>query len=171
MASKLLSKIRTMLIFFIVALVLSGITAFPLYSELQFAANHGFMNPDTMTGRWLGKVWNAVRATNEQYAMLFYGFDWLAFAHLVIATAFIGPYKDPVRNKWVIQWAMIACVGVIPLALIAGPIRGIPWFHLVIDCLFGVLGLIPLLLIQRWINQLEALGNNINLSRSTPGGD
>lgn len=29
-----------------------------------------------------------------------YGMDWLAFAHLVIAAAFIRPYIDPLRNKF-----------------------------------------------------------------------
>ena len=29
---------------------------------------------------------------------------------------------------------MIACFALIPLALICGPIRGIPWFWRVIDC-------------------------------------
>ena len=52
--------------------------------------------------------------------------DWLAFAHLVIAVAFLSPFIDPVRNKWIIAFGWIACGGVIPLALIAGHIRGIP---------------------------------------------
>jgi hypothetical protein len=39
---------------------------------------------------------------------------------------FIGPYLDPVRNKWVVTFGLIACAGVIPLALIADHIRGIP---------------------------------------------
>jgi hypothetical protein len=55
-----------------------------------------------------------------------YGTDWLAFAHLVIAVAFWGPLRDPVRNIWVIEWGMIACVGIVPLALFAGPVRDIP---------------------------------------------
>jgi hypothetical protein len=33
----------------------------------------------------------------------------IAFAHLAIAIAFIGPYIDPVRNKWVITFGLIAC--------------------------------------------------------------
>ena len=69
--------------------------------------------------------------------------------------AFIGPLKDPVKNVWIIDWAMLACVAIIPLAFIAGPIRHIPMFHILIDCSFGVLGLIPLLICRRWIRQLE----------------
>ena len=50
----------------------------------------------------------------------------LVHDHLVIAVAFIGPWRDPVRNIWVIEFGLIACVMVLPLALIAGPLRGIP---------------------------------------------
>jgi len=80
-----------------------------------------------------------------------------AFAHLVIAVAFIGPYIDPVRNKWVITFGLIACAGVIPLALIAGQIRGIPLPWRLIDCSFGVFGAVPLLICRRSILALEHL--------------
>ncbi|MEP6712755.1 MAG: hypothetical protein ABJA37_10080, partial [Ferruginibacter sp.] len=84
-----------------------------------------------------------------------YGYDWLAFAHLVIAMAFMGPYKDPVKNKWISDWAILACVAIFPLAFIAGPIRHIPVFHILIDCSFEVLALIPLFICRKWIKQLE----------------
>ena len=149
-----LSRIRGMLIFFMIALVVSGATAFPVYAELRWALTGD--NPYQGPGRdWLMQVWQGVSDTQHTYPFLFYGFDWLAFAHLVIAMLFIGPYRDPVRNKWVIDWAMLACISVLPLALIAGSIRGIPWYHIVVDCCFGIFGLIPLSLLRRWIRQLE----------------
>ena len=153
---KILFKIRSMLIFFMLALVVSGATAFPVYSELKWLLGDegAYRGP---AHDWLGQVWKGVRDTQGTYPFLFYGFDWLAFAHLVIALLFIGPYRDPVQNKWVIQWAMLACLGVFPLALIAGPIRGIPWFHILVDCCFGIFGLIPLALLLRWIRQLETV--------------
>jgi hypothetical protein len=97
--------------------------------------------------------WIAFARTSLESAppLLSYGTDWLAFAHLVIAMAFIGPWRDPVRNIWVIQWAMLCCVAVIPLALIAGPIRGIPFWWQCIDMSFGVIGLIPLWIVHRQI--------------------
>jgi hypothetical protein len=49
---------------------------------------------------------------------------------------------------------MIACVLVIPLALIFGPIRGIPFFHRLIDCSFGVVGIIPLWIVRNMIRQM-----------------
>lgn len=84
-----------------------------------------------------------------------YGTDWLAFAHLVIAVAFIGVLRDPIRNIWIIQWGMIACVGVIPLALIAGSIRQIPFGWMLIDMSFGIVGIVPLLIVHRLIRRLE----------------
>ena len=62
----------------------------------------------------------------------------------MLAIVFWGPIKDPVNNIWVIQFGLIACVLVIPLALIAGQVRGIPFGWRLIDCSFGVFGLLPL---------------------------
>lgn len=152
-----------MLIGFIVGLVLSGATAFPLPSELTMLT-HWMGIPDGVSADhysglsfWLIRVRDAVVATDRQYPFLAYGTDWLAFAHLVIAGMFVGPIKDPIRNIWVIQWAIFACVATWPLALIAGPIRGIPFYWQMIDCSFGVVGLVPLIVCYRSIRELETL--------------
>lgn len=150
----LLKKIRLLILFFVIALILSGITAFPVETELHWLLNHPNLVP-TFAEKWLQEVYAALVDTNAKYPMLAYGFDWLAFAHIVIAMAFIGPLKDPVKNKWIIEWAILACLAVIPLAFIAAPIRHIPLFHILIDCSFGVIGLIPLLICRKWIVQLQ----------------
>src|SRR5260370_30606485 len=131
---------------FIAGLVLSGVTAFPHHSELRWLVSclhAGSLQPmaeSTGLLPWIERVYVALSTTNSHYPFLAYGTDWLAFAHVVIAGAFIGPYGDPVRNKWVISFGLVACAGVIPLALIAGSMRGIslPWR--LIDCSFGILG-------------------------------
>jgi len=74
----------------------------------------------------------------------------------MIAIAFRGPWRDPVRNIWVIEWGMICCVGIIPLALIAGPIRDIPFGWTLLDMSFGVLGIVPLIVVRRLIRRLPA---------------
>ena len=79
-------------------------------------------------------------ATYAAYPFIAYGTDWLAFGHLIIALFFIGPMIDPVRNVFVLRAGLWACALVLPLALICGPIRGIPVFWRLIDCSFGVLG-------------------------------
>lgn len=151
---KLIVKIRLLIVFFMIALILSGITAFPVETELRWLLNHPSLLP-TFAEKWLQNVYDALKETNAKYPMLAYGYDWLAFAHIVIAMLFIGLLKDPVKNVWVIDWAMLTCVAIFPLAFIAGPIRHIPIFHILIDCSFGVIGLIPLWICRRWIKQIE----------------
>jgi hypothetical protein len=57
----------------------------------------------------LDEVLIGIRHTSKDYPFLFYGYDWLAFAHFVLAILFIGPLRDPVKNKWVIEFGIIAC--------------------------------------------------------------
>lgn len=147
-------KIKGLIILFIILLVLSGITAFPIESELSFLLKHSSSFPVSLK-HWLSKIYLEVKKTNTDFSHLSYGTDWLAFAHIVIATAFIGPLIDPVKNIWVIQFGMIACIMVFPLALIAGPIRQIPFFWQLIDCSFGVLGVIFLYMTYENIRKLE----------------
>ncbi|MEV7534976.1 hypothetical protein ACIQNV_24415 [Streptomyces hydrogenans] len=158
----LLARIRAWLILFVVCLVLSGATAFPLVTELRWLDSSltGWAAPvgEALPGlaEWIHKVAGGVEKAGAEAPYLLYGTDWLAFAHLVIAVAFYGPYRDPVRNIWVVEFGMIACVGIIPLALICGPIRDIPFWWSVIDMSFGVVGILPLLHVRRLIKRLEA---------------
>jgi hypothetical protein len=127
----------------IIGLALSGITAFPLETELGWLTQQGIAQTGTMH-QWLVTIYNAIKATNQNYPYLSYGTDWLAFAHLVLAFLFVGPLKDPVKNIWVIEFGMVVCGLIIPLAFIAGGIRHIPVFWRLIDCSFGAIGIVPL---------------------------
>jgi hypothetical protein len=152
-----LKQTRHWIIFFMIVLFLSGLTAIPLERELAFLSR--CFSPTNMIGAWIQKVYLAIVDTNKQYPFLAYGYDWLAFAHFVLAILFIGPLKDPVRNKWVIEFGMIACVLIIPFAFIAGHFRGIPVGWRLIDCAFGVIGLIPLSICLSKIIQIEKVIN------------
>ena len=144
-------RYRQSLGLFIAGLVLAGLTAFPIAHELRVAsALLGIEDPSRyadFTGlrRWIGFVDYSIRQTYALFPSAGYGTDWLAFAHLAVAVFAIGPWRDPVRNGWVINCYLLTCVGVIPLALICGSIREIPMFWRLIDCSFGVLGALPLL--------------------------
>lgn len=151
-----LRKIRFVVSGFIALLVLSGLTAFPVHTELNFLKEHFNWFPQFMQP-WLFTVAEAVNTTAGKYPFLIYGYDWLAYAHIVIALFFVGVYRDPVRNAWVLRVGMLACAGVFVLAFSCAGIRGIPIFWTLIDCSFGFFGIIPLLIAQRWINQLEKL--------------
>lgn len=150
---------RAWLVFFIAALAASGITAIPLLWELALLRSFlsaqpwiGGLWPDLVG--WIGLVDGALVETYGRFPFLAYGTDWLAFAHIVIAVAFIGPLRDPVRNIWVVEFGMIACVLVIPVALVFGALRGIPFYWRLIDCSFGVVGIIPLWLVRRDIQRM-----------------
>lgn len=138
-----LKKIRLLIGLFMSGLVLSGITAMPLDTQFHFLDSYVFdiISPDSSPGAWYEKVSWAVHEVNGKYPFLSYGTDWLAFGHFMIAIAFIGPYIDPVRNIWVIQFGIIASLLVFPMAFIAGEIRGIPFFWRIIDCCFGLIAL------------------------------
>lgn len=153
---KLRKQIKNLIILFIVGLVLSGITAFPIETELAFVNDNISSFPDYFQS-WINEVYLAVKSTNENFPYLSYGTDWLAFAHLVIAVAFMGPLKDPLKNIWVIQFGMIACIMVFPLAFIAGAIRGIPLYWQLIDCSFGVFGFTLLFFCNNRILRLEKI--------------
>jgi hypothetical protein len=127
-------------------LILSGLTSIPLEAELDFLVNRlgldeatRVVSEDSMSA-WLVKVRDAIRATNRSHPFMAYGTDWLAFGHFVIAVAFLGTLRDPVRNRWLYRFGMIACVLVAPYALIFGGIRGIPIGWRLIDCSFGLFG-------------------------------
>jgi hypothetical protein len=169
-----LRRIRFWLAIFIAGLVASGITAFPLQTEIGWLAS--ILHTDTLRPiaesthllQWIERVNEGLGSTNARYPFLAYGTDWLAFAHLVLGIAFIGPYIDPVRNKWVITFGLIACAGVLPLALIAGHVRGIPIPWRLIDCSFGVLGSIPLLICSQSIGALETERNRRKAAAELP---
>jgi len=147
-------QIKAWVCFFIIALVISGATAIPAEAELAFALK--LFSANSLIGSFLSSIEEGVSKTQSQYPFLFYGYDWLAFAHFVLAILFIGPLREPVRNKWVIAFGMIACLLIIPFAMIAGYYRGIPIWWRLIDCSFGIIGIIPLIICYKKINALES---------------
>jgi len=60
---------------------------------------------------------------------------------------------------------MIACLLVLPFALVAGPLRGIPVFWTPVDMSFGVVGILPLLLAYQHIRGLESAGSGPSSGR------
>jgi hypothetical protein len=153
----LLRRCRLYILIVIIGLFLSGVTAFPIETELRFLVQH--TGGDSAIATWLTKVYHAVNYTNQSYPYLRYGTDWLAFAHLILAVLFIGPYRNPVRNIWVIEFGVISAIAIFPLAITAGGIRGIPLFWRLIDCSFGVVTLSLLLPCYRMVNKITHLKN------------
>jgi hypothetical protein len=141
---------------FTIGLAASGATAIPLLPEVNWLAHQLPAGENSSAlGEWLLRVRDALAQTESQRPFLFYGTDWLAFGHFVIAIAFVGALRDPVRNRWLFDFGLIACALVIPYALIFGALRGIPFWWRLIDCSFGVFGAVPLWFCRRWAMELE----------------
>lgn len=154
-------RIKLLTWLFIVGLVMSGATAIPLRLEVDRLisvlgfAERGSQPAAPMLMEWLFKVRAALNAAEALHPFLFYGTDWLAFGHFVIALVFVGALRDPVRNRWLFDFGLIACGLVIPYALGFGELRGIPMWWRLIDCSFGVFGFVPLWFCRKWTMELE----------------
>jgi len=158
--SKLLRQVRRLLVVFVVGLIISGVSAFPIQTGLRLIheaiLSHQLSNTFT---QWLETVYLGVEHTYSKYPFIAYGTDWLAFAHIVLAILFAGIIRDPLRNIWVIEFGLIACVAIFPLALIAGPIRGIPFFWQLLDCSFGIAGGAVLWICHRKVKRLSSFAH------------
>ena len=55
------------------------------------------------------------------------------------------------------HFGLIVCALVVPFALVAGAVRGIPLWWRTIDCSFGVIGGVPLLVCRRLIARLGVM--------------
>jgi hypothetical protein len=154
-------RIKWLTCFFIIGLVISGVTAIPLVTELNWLTD--WTNATSLAqsasppawAAWLVKVHRALLDVGATHPFLFYGTDWLAFGHLMIALAYVGVLRDPVRNRWLFAFGMMACALVIPYALVFGGVRGIPIWWRLIDCSFGVIGFVPLWFCWKWSRELE----------------
>jgi hypothetical protein len=155
-----LKRIRLWLTVVVVGLVAAGITAFPLVHETRWLdgvlddRSLPFVARTPWLVHWIDHVTVGIGETGRRYPFMAYGTDWLAYAHLILAILFLGTLRDPARNVWVVQFGLIACAAIVPLALIAGPVRGIPFWWTCIDLSFGVFGAIPLLIAYRYIRRL-----------------
>lgn len=139
------------LLVFIILLLLSGVTAFPIHTEMDFLFKHKQWFPGFLE-QWIEFLNTQISSTPQ---VMFYGTDWLAFAHIVISLFFIPVYFNPVQHRVNVVIGMIACISVFPIAFICGPIRQIPFFHQLIDCAFGVFGFLYLYFIHSKIKSIS----------------
>jgi hypothetical protein len=158
---KTLARVRRWTVFFIAGLVVSGATAIPIPTQL--AAGVRLLGEDLRAGgavpngmaAWLQTLRDGIRATSDQAPFMFYGTDWLAFGHFMIALVFVGAVRDPLRNRWLFQFGMLACAAVPMWAFFFGSVRGIPVWWRVIDAAFGAIGFLPMWACDRWIRRIE----------------
>lgn len=149
-----LTYIRRWSAFFMAALLVSGLTAVPLELGTRWLSRSLEGCGDPWYG-WAAYAAEAVAHVGAGYPRLFHGTDRPAFAQLVIALAIIGPYRDPVRNKWLVGWGPWCCLLVLPLAFLWAPVSDIPILWRCVDASFGLFGAIPLWSVRRRIEHRE----------------
>jgi hypothetical protein len=157
-----LRRVRRWTVFFVAGLLLSGATALPIPTQLELAVRvlgedmgAGGLVPHAVTA-WLQTLRDGIRATEAGAPFMFYGTDWLAFGHFAIAAAFVGAWRDPLRNRWLFTYGMWVCAAVPVWALVCGPVRGIPFWWRCVDASFGIVGFVPMWLCDRSIRAVEA---------------
>jgi hypothetical protein len=160
------TRVRWLIIFFMAGLILSGLSAIPTQWETQvlkelFGSGTWLAGLLPVISAWVDRIHEAVNTSYSQYPFLAYPNDWLAFGHVAIAVAFIGPLRDPLRNIWVIEFGMIACMLVIPWAILFSAARDIPIFWTLIDMSFGILGIIPLWFVRRDILSMRTVSSSL----------
>lgn len=149
-------KIKLAIIIIIAGLILNGITAVPLQTELNMLLSKPDILPEFLRSWWM-YAQKGITETTRHYTFMRYGFDWLAFAHLLIAIAFIGPLKDPVKNEWIITWGMIASALSVLMAIGWERLRGIPFWWSCVDASISIASFAILWLCYRWIRQLKVI--------------
>jgi hypothetical protein len=141
-----------------VGLLLSGVTVWPALAELKAGVDllWGAEHATGVLHSFVLSVIEALEGLQANYPFMLYGYDWLAFAHVVLAILFAGAIRDPVRNKWIVQCGLIMCALVPVLAGICIPLRGLPlrWFW--IDFAFAPCAALPLWMALRDIRRVEA---------------
>ena len=154
MNNKLLKKIKIRTALFMIGLFLSGLTCFPV--ELEVSLGNTLFEAWSITPPpFIQTVTTGITETLANHKFLFYGLDWLGFAHILFAILFYGVYKDPVRNIWVTQFGLMACCAIFPLAFIMGPLRGIPFWWQLVDSSFGIIGLLVMVPVYKMTLKLQ----------------
>ena len=153
---RLRNQIKLVIVITIIGLLLNGFSAVPLRTEMRLLLSGSDSFPQFLQDWWL-YVNQGVLETSDKYNFMRYGFDWLGFAHLLIAIAFIGPLRDPVKNQWVVQWGMIAAALSIAMAFGWERMRNIPVWWSFIDAGISYAAFVLLWICNRWIQQLKMM--------------
>ncbi|MBW8016467.1 MAG: hypothetical protein FVQ82_09785 [Planctomycetes bacterium] len=159
---KTLKKIRIYLVIFFFGILFSLHTVLFVEPETEFF--YQYLGPNTTVGEklpffseWIEDIYISVKVTYTNYPAIAYCMDWLSYACVVFAIFMIGAIKDPVKNIWIIQAYMLACLLAAALPFIAGPFRDIPIFWRCLDGSFGIIGFLVLLTPYKLTKTLQKL--------------
>ena len=166
----LLTRIRLCLALVIAGLLLSGATAFfPIHETkwlLEQLASTAHFGAGTPLSEWLLHLRSALIAALTTAPFLAYETDREGFGLLLFALLFVGPYRDPIRNRGVINFGLLTCAALAAFAFVAGPLRGIPVLWRCVDAALALLCALPLLLCRHYLHLLEHIASSTRLQRS-----
>ncbi len=148
-----------MLAIVVLGLVLSGATIWPMEWELSTLIALLWGDAPATQGSvhaFLVRVLDSWRTVEQDSPFLLYGFDWLAFAHIMLAVLFAMTMRDPVRNIMVLRFGLVCCACVLVLAAVFIPLRGIPYAWMLVDMAFAPACALPLWLGLRDLQRLES---------------
>lgn len=160
--ASLLSRIRLVLAVSIAVLILGSFAAFAapytISVVLSMLSRLEIATPTTSNSLlWLEHIQLQLGRNSRLHPMLHYGVDLVAFVELVFALALIGPLRTPIRNQWIIQVGILACGGLVPVALILGPWQGLPMAWQLVSCVASLCGAAPLMLCRHYIALYECV--------------
>ncbi|MFM7022017.1 MAG: hypothetical protein ACKOXB_03500 [Flavobacteriales bacterium] len=155
-------QIRWLLWFFVVALFLSGLSAFPLvWGSEMLLQTLDFMNIHGQLLSFAKEVRRGVKFNDENFSFMAYGTDWLAFGHIMYALLFYGALRNPFKNKWLIHFGMIACVCIVPASFLMGHFRSIPLLWGIVDSSFGIVGFAVLYMVLKRMKNITDLRRHL----------
>ncbi len=150
-------------------LLLKGVLTFALilqsHAFLSVLARSAHFGAGTPLFDWINHVHLTLAATGGTAPFLAYSTDSLALAYILFGILFLGPYRDPVRNEWIINFGLLGCVGIFLLAVIAGPLRNIPVFWRWINTSFALACALPLLLCRHYLKLLKHIDHTAQRQR------
>ena len=96
-----IGRARAMLAIVSFGLFMSGVTIWPAAWELKVCVEliWGNSEPTGTLHRFIVETIAALEMLGAEYPFLLYGYDWLAFAHIVLAILFAGAIRDPVPQS------------------------------------------------------------------------
>jgi hypothetical protein len=152
-----LQKVKLLILVFIISLVGVGISVFPITTILDVLNPYLSSNyPESTLTHFLLSITNALNYNNQHYPFMLYTLDWLAYAHIMIALVFIGPLREPVKNIWVIEFGILACLLTLPAIFVFGYKSQIPLWWSCIDCSFGLIGALLLIYTKQLVKKLDS---------------
>ncbi|MCB9262838.1 MAG: hypothetical protein H6607_10730 [Flavobacteriales bacterium] len=154
-----MKAIRILTVIIQLGLLIAGLTGFFVPQGMDLLTNSFFIKIPVLAD-WLPFVKQGVSVVDNQYPFIWYGTDWMVFAHILLAILYIGLYNDPIKNEWLATFGLISSAAVFPLAFIMGSVRHIPFVWQLFDCSFGLIAGILFVFIKLNTNKLKNANNN-----------